>query len=69
MNYLQFTDFRNKSKDYFDKTIDGNFNVALAARQPGSTFKPFVYAHAFELGYQPETMILDARSVSRRWMR
>ena len=47
------------SKDYFDKTIDGNFNVALAYRQPGSTFKPFVYATAFEKGYTPDTVLFD----------
>jgi len=47
------------SKDYFDKTIDGNFNVALAHRQPGSTFKPFVYATAFEKGYTPDTVLFD----------
>lgn len=47
------------SRDYFDKTIDGNFNVALAKRQPGSTFKPFVYATAFKKGYTPETILFD----------
>ena len=47
------------SKDYFDKEIDGNFNVVLAHRQPGSTFKPFVYATAFEKGYTPDTVIFD----------
>lgn len=50
------------SRDYFDPTIDGQVNVAIAQRQPGSSFKPFAYAHAFELGYQPETMILDAQT-------
>src|SRR3989338_3535223 len=39
------------SRDYFDKEIDGNFNVALAHRQPGSSFKPIVYAEAFNKGY------------------
>ena len=34
------------SRDYFDTSIDGSFNVATALRQPGSTFKPFVYATA-----------------------
>lgn len=47
------------SRDYFDKEIDGNFNVALAHRQPGSTFKPFVYATAFDKGYTPETILFD----------
>lgn len=50
------------SKDYFDSTIDGQVNIATAQRQPGSSFKPFAYAHAFELGYQPETMVLDAQT-------
>jgi 1A family penicillin-binding protein len=48
------------SRDYYDKTIDGEVNVTIRPRQPGSSFKPFVYAKAFELGYQPETMVLDA---------
>lgn len=47
------------SRDYFDKEIDGNFNVALAHRQPGSSFKPFVYATAFNKGYTPETVLFD----------
>ena len=47
------------SRDYFDKEIDGNFNVAIAKRQPGSTFKPFVYATAFEKGYTPDTVLFD----------
>ena len=47
------------SKDYFSKEIDGNYNVALAHRQPGSTFKPFVYATAFEKGYTPDTVLFD----------
>lgn len=48
------------SRDYFDKSIDGQVNVATRPRQPGSSFKPFAYATAFEKGYQPETKILDA---------
>ncbi len=47
------------SRDYFDKTIDGAFNVATAKRQPGSSFKPFVYAAAFAKGYTPETVLFD----------
>lgn len=47
------------SRDYFDKNIDGNFNVALAHRQPGSTFKPFVYSEAFLKGYTPDTIAFD----------
>lgn len=48
------------SADYFNKDIDGNFNVATQGlRQPGSTFKPFVYATAFMKGYTPETVVFD----------
>lgn len=47
------------SRDYFDKEIDGAFNVATAPRQPGSSFKPFVYATAFAEGYTPETVLFD----------
>ncbi len=50
------------SRDYFDKEIDGNFNVALAHRQPGSAFKPFAYAKAFEKGYTPSTTLFDVRT-------
>jgi 1A family penicillin-binding protein len=48
------------SRDYFDKKIDGNFNAALGHRQPGSTFKPFVYAALFNKGYTDSTVLFDA---------
>jgi 1A family penicillin-binding protein len=47
------------SRDYFDQEREGNFNIATAKRQPGSAFKPFVYAKAFEKGYTPETVLFD----------
>ena len=47
------------SKDYFDKSIDGQVNVAIRDRQPGSSFKPFVYLTAFKKGYTPETILWD----------
>lgn len=47
------------SRDYFDKEIDGNFNVATASRQPGSSFKPFIYATAFNKGFTPDTVLFD----------
>ncbi len=36
------------SKDYFDSTIDGQVNVTLRPRQPGSSIKPLTYALALE---------------------
>ncbi|MBI2008639.1 penicillin-binding protein, partial [Candidatus Amesbacteria bacterium] len=36
------------SRDYFDIPNDGNVNVVLASRQPGSSIKPVNYALAFE---------------------
>lgn len=51
------------SRDYFDTEIDGNFNASISPnRQPGSTFKPFVYAEAFIKGYTPETVLFDAKT-------
>jgi 1A family penicillin-binding protein len=50
------------SRDYFDKEIDGNFNVTTAQRQPGSSFKPFVYATAFKKGFEPQTTIFDTKT-------
>ena len=51
------------SRDYFNTDIDGNVNVTLRPRQPGSSFKPFVYATAFKTGYTPETILFDLNTV------
>ncbi len=48
------------SRDYFDTEIDGNFNAATGHRQPGSTFKPFVYSVLFNKGYTADTVLFDA---------
>jgi len=38
-----------------------SFNRAVQARrQPGSSFKPFIYAAAFEKGFHPASIVLDA---------
>ncbi len=50
------------SRNYFDKTVDGNFNVTTAQRQPGSSFKPIVYADAFEKGYTADTTLFDVKT-------
>src|SRR5690606_39141728 len=42
------------------------FNRATQARrQPGSSFKPFIYAAAFERGFHPASIVLDAPVVFR----
>jgi membrane peptidoglycan carboxypeptidase len=35
------------SADFFNDAINGQFNVVTALRQPGSSFKPYVYEEAF----------------------
>ncbi len=43
---------RDYRQDQFDK-------VAMARRQPGSVFKPFVYAAAIERGFSPHYLVRD----------
>ncbi|KKW07940.1 MAG: Penicillin-binding protein [Candidatus Kaiserbacteria bacterium GW2011_GWC2_49_12] len=50
------------SRGFFDPDIDGMVNVTVMPRQPGSAFKPFVYATAFEKGYTPETVVFDLKT-------
>ncbi len=48
------------SLNYNDPSIDGQFDVATQGyRQAGSSFKPFVYATAFEMGWSPGSPISD----------
>lgn len=48
------------SKDFFDTSIDGNVNIATSDRQPGSSFKPYVYATAFKKpDYSPSKILYD----------
>jgi len=37
--------------------VRGKFNAATSLRQPGSSFKPIVYATAFEMGWYPATVL------------
>lgn len=50
------------SLDYWDKSIDGQVNMAVSPRQPGSSFKPYTYATAFMQGYTPASMVMDVRT-------
>jgi 1A family penicillin-binding protein len=50
------------AKDYFDLENDGNVNVTLRLRQPGSSIKPMIYAAAFKKGYTPNTILYDVNT-------
>lgn len=47
------------SKDYFDVEADGQVNVTLRLRQPGSSIKPLNYAGALHSGLTLASVILD----------
>lgn len=47
------------SSNYFDIANDGQVNVTLRPRQPGSSIKPLTYAAALERGLTPATIIED----------
>ncbi|HSX19155.1 MAG TPA: penicillin-binding protein 1C [Candidatus Saccharimonadales bacterium] len=48
------------SKDFFDTKADGNVNVTVALRQPGSSIKPLNYATALEHKLiTPATVVMD----------
>ncbi len=50
------------SRDYFNEDIDGQVNIVLKQRQPGSSIKPIVYATAFSKGYTPNTILYDVQT-------
>lgn len=50
------------SVNFYDKSIDGQVNVANRLRQPGSSIKPINYVNALEKGWTLATPILDART-------
>ncbi|MDI7275247.1 MAG: PBP1A family penicillin-binding protein [Anaerolineae bacterium] len=50
------------SVDFYDEEIDGQVNVAVRPRQPGSSIKPLTYVAAFERGWTPATMIMDVKT-------
>ncbi|MBI4359451.1 MAG: PBP1A family penicillin-binding protein [Candidatus Nealsonbacteria bacterium] len=47
--------------------FEPQFNVALASRQPGSSFKPFVYATAFKKGFDDKTVVIDEQTNFGEW--
>jgi len=51
------------SLDYNNREIDGEVNIALAERQPGSSFKPITYLTGFSQGLTPATVAWDVRQV------
>ena len=67
------------SKDFFadpypngcqpgkDCLFEPQFNVALSGRQPGSSFKPIVYATAFEKGFDDKTIVNDEKTNFGIW--
>jgi len=50
------------SIDYFDVQNEGNVNVATSERQPGSAFKPVVYATGFQDKYNPAFILYDLKT-------
>ena len=48
------------SRNYFDIARDGQVNVTIRPRQPGSSIKPLTYATAFEHGFTPSTILDDS---------
>ncbi len=50
------------SVNYWSDEIDGAVNIATSYKQPGSSFKPIVYAKAFYNRYAPSSVIFDVRT-------
>ncbi len=48
------------SRDFFDTNHDGQVNIVLQKRQPGSSIKPITYALALERGLSPSSTIDDS---------
>jgi len=50
-------------KDYFDIEHDGNVNVAIRPRQPGSAYKPVVYSTLFKKAeWKPGSVLFDLKT-------
>jgi len=50
------------SADFENKEIQGEINMSVIPRQPGSSIKPLTYLAAFEKGWTPATLIWDVPS-------
>ena len=50
------------SADFDNKEIQGEINMSISPRQPGSSIKPLTYVAAFEKGWTPATLIWDVPS-------
>ena len=51
------------SKDFYDEEIDGEVNITTSLKQPGSSFKPIIFARAFEKNaLSPQTPIFDVET-------
>ncbi|KKS97055.1 MAG: Penicillin-binding protein [Candidatus Woesebacteria bacterium GW2011_GWB1_43_14] len=51
------------SKDFGDEDYDGQVNVVLSKRQPGSAIKPITYVTALKKGYTASTLLMDVPTV------
>lgn len=50
------------SKDFNAADYDGQVNVAVALRQPGSAIKPVTYLTALKKGYTAATLLMDTKT-------
>lgn len=49
-------------RDYFDSENDGQVDVLTSFRQPGSSYKPYVYAALFDRGFYPGNVTFDVET-------
>ena len=55
------------SANFNDASIAGQYNIVLASRRPGSSFKPYVYEEGFKNGtLKPDTILQDTRTESQK---
>jgi membrane peptidoglycan carboxypeptidase len=55
------------SADFNSNAIAGQYNIVLASRRPGSSFKPYVYEAGFKNGtLKPDTILQDTRAESQK---